>query len=188
MKMEELQSMYIDDELDLNGKILFVEKVHGDRRFKDQTVELLWQEKQLRTPPPGRVPEIVFPPQRRNGRGSRRRLLVLAGGLAAAALAFLAVWTHVPVPTEGHKITHRFVVYLPDAGQASIAGSFNGWRAIPLQKAGPEGYWEISLDLAPGEYRYSFILDDGRRVADPTVWARERDDFGSENSIVEVRL
>ena len=186
--MEELQSMYIDDELDLNGKIIFVEKVYGDRRFKDETVELLWQEKQLRTPPPDRVPEVVFPSKRRNGRGPRRRIFVLAGGLAAAVLAFLMVWTNGPGPTEGHKIAHRFVVYLPDAGQAAIAGSFNGWRAIPMQKAGRDGYWEISLDLEPGEYRYSFILDDGRRVADPTVWAREKDDFGTENSIVEVRL
>jgi hypothetical protein len=39
----------------------------GDRRFKDETVELLWQEKQLRTPPPDRVPEVVFPAKRRNG-------------------------------------------------------------------------------------------------------------------------
>ena len=186
--MEELQSMYIDDELDLNGKIIFVEKIYGDRRFKDETVELLWQEKQLRTPPPDRVPEVVFPAQRYRGRGLRRRVLVLVGGLAAAMLAFLMVWTNGPVPTNEPRIAHRFVVYLPDAGQAAIAGSFNGWQALPMQKAGPQGYWEISIDLAPGEYRYSFILDDGRRVADPTVWAREKDDFGAENSIVDVRL
>ncbi len=56
-----------------------------------------------------------------------------------------------------------------------------------MEKAGREGYWEIFLELQPGEHRYSFILDDRRRVADPTVWIREKDDFGSENSVLEVR-
>jgi len=185
---EELQSLYIDDELDLDGKIIFVEKVHGDRRYKDETVELLWQEKQLRTPPPVRVPEAVFPARNPPQRRRRGRLFVLAGGLAAALLAFLAIWTSLPLQREAHMIAHRFVVYLPDAAQADITGSFNGWRTMPMHKAGPQGYWEISLDLPPGEYRYSFILDGGRRVADPTVWAREKDDFGTENSILDVRL
>lgn len=185
---EELQSLYIDDELDLDGKIIFVEKIHGDRHYKDETVELLWQEKQLRNPPPVRVPEAVFPSINRPERRLRRRIIVLAGGLAAAVLAFLTIWTSLPLQTQAHRIAHRFVVYLPDAGQAAIAGSFNDWQTMPMHKAGPQGYWEISLDLPPGEYRYSFILDDGRRVADPTVWAREKDDFGTENSILDVRL
>ena len=46
----------------------------------------------------------------------------------------------------------------------------------------------LALDLQPGEYRYSFILDGSRRVADPTVWVREKDDFGAENSVLEVRV
>ena len=58
---EELISLYIDDELDLDEKVVFVEKVHGDRRFKDETVALLQQEKQLRAPVSDRVPEAVFP-------------------------------------------------------------------------------------------------------------------------------
>jgi 1,4-alpha-glucan branching enzyme len=80
------------------------------------------------------------------------------------------------------------VVYLPDATTAAIAGSFNDWQALPMLKAGTEDYWEIFLDLKPGEYRYSFILDGGRRVADPTVRSREKDDFGTENSVLEVRV
>jgi 1,4-alpha-glucan branching enzyme len=80
------------------------------------------------------------------------------------------------------------VVYLPDAASAAIAGSFNDWQSLPMLRAGTEGYWEISLDLKPGEYRYSFILDGGRRVADPTVRVREQDDFGTENSVLEVRV
>lgn len=185
---EELISMYIDDQLEFDDKIVFVEKIHDSSRFKDTAVELLWQEKQLRNPPADRVPEVVFPDSSMTSKGGRRRLSLFAGALAAVVLIFLIVRIPAPTPPATPKVPHRFVVYLPDAGTAAIVGSFNDWQALPMRKAGPEGYWEISLDLQPGEYRYSFILDGGRRVADPTVWVREKDDFGAENSVLEVRV
>ena len=46
---EELISLYIDDALDFDDKIVFVEKIHDSKRYKDDTVELLTQEKALRT-------------------------------------------------------------------------------------------------------------------------------------------
>ena len=184
---EELISMYIDDELDISEKILFVERVYGDRRFKQETVEMLWQEKQLRTPPPVRVPEIVFPTRQKTGPRPRGRIVAFAGALAAV-LVFFMVWTPAHFRQSGRTISHRFVVYLPDAEKAAIAGSFNGWQKLPMQKAGTEGYWDIVLDLPPGEHRYSFILGNGRRVADPTVRIREKDDFGTENSVLDVRI
>lgn len=186
--VEELISMYIDDELDLNEKILFVEKVHDNRRFKDETVELLWQEKQLRAPLPGRVPEVFFHGKRDPAPPAWRRCYALAGGLAATALVVFMLWTTLQLRQGDQKFPHRFVVYLPDTATAAITGSFNGWQSLPMQKAGLEGYWEILLDLPPGEHRYSFILDDGRRVADPTVQIREKDDFGTENSVLDVKI
>ncbi len=185
---EELISMYIDDELDFDDKIVFVEKIHGSSRFKNTAVELLWQEKQLRNPPTDRVPEIVLPDPTMAAKGGRRRWDLVAGALAAAVLVFLMIRVPGPTPPVPPKVTHRFVVYLPDATTAAIAGSFNDWQALPMLKAGTEGYWEIFLDLKPGEYRYSFILDGGRWVADPTVRGREKDDFGTENSVLEVRV
>lgn len=185
---EDLISMYIDDELDFDDKIVFVEKIHGSSHFKNTAVELLWQEKQLRNPPTDWVPEVVLPDPTMAAKGERRRLGLVAVALAAAVLVFLMVRVPGPTPPATPKVPHRFVVYLPDAGTAAIVGSFNDWQALPMRKAGPEGYWEISLDLQPGEYRYSFILDGSRRVADPTVWVREKDDFGAENSVLEVRV
>ena len=43
-----LISSYIDDELDLDEKIEFVEAVHEKADFKDETVDLLHQEKLVR--------------------------------------------------------------------------------------------------------------------------------------------
>ena len=44
-----LISSYIDDELDLDEKIEFVETVHEQMAFKDEAVGLLQQEKQIRS-------------------------------------------------------------------------------------------------------------------------------------------
>ena len=44
-----LISLYIDNELDLDEKIEFVEAVHNDVSLKDEAVDLLTQEKRLRS-------------------------------------------------------------------------------------------------------------------------------------------
>jgi hypothetical protein len=184
---EELISMYIDDALDLDDKIVFVETVHASQHFKDDAVSLLQQEKQLRTPAWDRIPEVAFPLKPQTAQRRRRPWAVVASALAAAALVFFFIWTPAPLPPIDRNVAHRFVVYQPDVETVAITGSFNNWQTLPMEKTGPEGYWEISLELRPGEHRYSFLLDDKRRVADPTVMVRELDDFGSQNSVLDVR-
>ena len=49
--MDYLSSMYIDNELDLDEKVVFVDKVHSDPPFYRDTRALLLQEKLLRMPP-----------------------------------------------------------------------------------------------------------------------------------------
>ena len=89
-----------------------------------------------------------------------------------------------PLP-QGHDY-FRFVLYQPDAHTAAIVGSFNHWKAVSMNPAGTAGYWEVTLDLPPGEYRYGFLLDGRRHIADPTREAREPDDFGGDNSILRI--
>ena len=49
--MDYLSSMYIDNEMDLDEKSQFVEKIHSDQSFYVQTLELLKQEQELRKMP-----------------------------------------------------------------------------------------------------------------------------------------
>jgi hypothetical protein len=53
---------------------------------------------------------------------------------------------------------------------------------------GDSGYWEVTLNLPAGEHRFSYILEGKQRLSDPTIMTRELDDFGGENSILEVKL
>jgi 1,4-alpha-glucan branching enzyme len=89
-----------------------------------------------------------------------------------------------PILTEPAE--HRFVLYLPQANQAEIVGTFTDWNPVPMQKIGASGYWSLTLKVPRGEHRYSYLVEDGNRLVDPTVVAREHDDFGGENSVIIV--
>ena len=89
---------------------------------------------------------------------------------------------------EDLSVPHRFVVYRPDAQQLAITGNFTEWKTVSMKRTGPGGYWEVTLKLPKGEYRYAYILDGHQQLADPTVQAREQDDFGGENSVLRIDI
>ena len=80
------------------------------------------------------------------------------------------------------------MVYLPESSQARIVGTFTGWKPVPMERVGASGYWTLTLPVATGEQRYSYLIDDGKQIPDPTVAAREQDDFGGENSVIEIQV
>jgi hypothetical protein len=182
MMKDYLISMFIDDELDLDDKIVFVETVSDNRPFKEETVALLQQEKTIRLPVVDRVPAVIIASKKFQWGSFWRPAGLFTAGLAAAVLIVFFL-----LPAKQRLSTaHRFVIYQPGAKQVAITGSFTKWKAVPMKKTGSSGYWEITLDLPVGEYRYSYILEGNRQLADPTVLTREKDDFGGENSVLEV--
>ena len=183
--MEFLISMFIDDELDIDDKIEFVEKVHGDKVFQDEVVELLGQEKLIRSEVVDRVPSIKVKGKKRFAFFPLLRpVSLLASALAVAVIIFfLAIPTQVTTSTP-----YRFVIYRPDVRQAEITGSFTEWRKIPMKRIGSSGYFELSLYLPPGEHQFTYILEGSQRFPDPTIPTREQDDFGGENTVLLVEL
>lgn len=178
----ELISLFIDDELDLDDKLSFVESVHAEAIIKNKTIELLNQEKMLRLDVVDCVPEVRFKEQRAWRFPHLRPIYPLAAALSMLLLFLIYSMPH----QENTKMPYRFVIYQPDATRVEIAGSFSGWRSIPLKKVGTEGYWETVQEVPPGEYRLCYIIEGDKRIPDPTMVAREKDDFGGENSILEV--
>ena len=86
------------------------------------------------------------------------------------------------------RTTHRFVLFQPDVSRVEITGSFLGWEAVPMRRSGASGYWEVVLEVPAGEHRLCYILEGDRRIPDPTIPIREKDDFGGENSILAVNM
>jgi len=180
-----LISSYIDDELDLDEKIEFVETVHENVSLKDETVDLLHQEKKLRIEVVDRVPAIELREKRRFFNPRWRPAAIFTAGLAAALLVMFFV---TPRQEQMILTTHRFVLYQPDVNQVEITGSFLDWEAVSMKKSGASGYWEAVLKLPAGEHRLCYILEGRRRIPDPTIPIREKDDFGGENSILAVNI
>ena len=180
-----LISSYIDDELDLDEKIEFVETVHDQPAFKDDTVDLLHQEKLVRGDVVENVPAVAFSEKRGFSIPFWRPAGMFAAGLAAALLVmfFVPGQQGLPAPT-----LHRFVLYQPDVKQVEITGSFLGWAAVPMKPSGTSGYWEAVLEVPAGEHRLCYIIEGRKRIPDPTIPIREKDDFGGENSILAVNM
>ena len=178
-------SMFMDNELALDEKIEFVKKVHKDEEFYHESMELLEQEKLIRSEPIARVPAVQFKERKSLFNIPVFKsfgLLASGGAVAAVILLFLFSLQESPIISS----PYRFIIYKPEVSKVEISGSFIEWEVLPLNRIGSSGYWEIELDVPQGEHRYTYILEGGEKVADPTMLTREQDDFGGVNSILIV--
>ena len=187
---DSLISLFIDDEMDLNEKIVFVETVHKSRSFTQETITLLEQEIVLRCAPAPMPASIQMELKEQRAFSWKppwhdwwRPMAGFAAAMLLVGFGFLLL-PRQPVPEL--QAEQRFVLYLPQASQAKIVGTFTDWNPLPMEKIGNSGYWSLSLKVSPGEHRYSYLVEEGTRMVDPTIAAREHDDFGGENSVIIV--
>jgi hypothetical protein len=124
------------------------------------------------------------------------------GGLAVAAglagLVFLGTLvrpaTRTIVPVEltvqaaaaGREAT-QFVLIAPGAKTVALVGDFNDWNvsATQLARQAGDGVWWVTVPLAPGRYRYAFVVDGTKWERDPSAPGAE-DEFGRPNSVVTI--
>jgi len=183
--------MYIDNELSLAEKIKLLEHSHSNREFVDTAVKYIEQEKMLRNALIHEAPEI----ETEFTKSKKVRLFSfhsIGWALAACLLLFFTFTFNSPknIPETVHDLTatvpHRFVIQQDGSKKVEITGSFVNWERLPLTPSGALGYWEISLEIPPGEHRYTFIIDGVSYLPDPTVVDQEPDGFGEINSILKI--
>jgi hypothetical protein len=82
----------------------------------------------------------------------------------------------------------QFVLVAPAARSVALVGDFTDWAldAVPLRRDSAAGVWEVTVPLAPGRYRYTFLVNGESWVADPAAPATGEDDFGRPSSIITV--
>lgn len=74
----------------------------------------------------------------------------------------------------------------PDARKVFIAGEFNNWRIDEESKMENEnGVWTKNISLAPGKYRYRFVVDNDW-IEDPTNPTKEMNPYGQMDSLLKV--
>lgn len=91
----------------------------------------------------------------------------------------------VPVGQTGkRKVT--FKVRAPTAKEVIVAGDFNNWdvHQYPMKKD-DEGFWRVTVQLAPGRYEYKLLID-GRWWEDITGVKSIQNPFGTLNKLLFV--
>ena len=73
------------------------------------------------------------------------------------------------------------------ASSVALAGDFNGWSTErdllrPLQ----DGSWELVLRLAPGRYRFRYLVDGDRWENDWYADEYAANEYGGDDSVVVV--
>jgi hypothetical protein len=183
--MNEIISMFIDDEMDLEDKINLISRIRHDKSFATETADLLQQEKRIRAQVVDRPPSFEFKPAFRWKQFLAPFCRPMPIAIATTVVVLTALFLFSLSPE--HVLHHnRFIIYQPNVNKVEITGSFTQWRRLPMKKLGDSGYWEIQLDLPEGEHRYTYILNGHETFADPTILAHERDDFGGQNSILNI--
>lgn len=91
-----------------------------------------------------------------------------AAGAATLDKADLDKLTHPAAAKLNTEIKFRnFFITIPGAKKVELQADFNSWGKNPLPlKAYAKGYFETSVALAAGEYKYVFVVD-GKDVLDP---------------------
>lgn len=82
----------------------------------------------------------------------------------------------------------RFMLVAPAATAVALVGDFNDWaaQATPMEGDVAEGLWVVTVPLAPGRYRYAFLVDGTTWVPDPGAPRAFDDDFGRPNSVLTI--
>jgi hypothetical protein len=78
-----------------------------------------------------------------------------------------------------------FTVEAPNAFEVQIAGDFNNWTPEHTLMEPKGRVWRRVLQLAPGRYRYRFVID-GKWLADPLNPLFEPSQFAGDDSVVVV--
>lgn len=76
-------------------------------------------------------------------------------------------------------------VRAPAARTVELTGDFTGWTAVALTAAA-DGWWILTVSLAPGSYEMSVRIDGGAWLVPSDLPAR-RDEFGGVSAILTVR-
>ena len=74
----------------------------------------------------------------------------------------------------------------PDAREVFLVGDFNNWNHRADRMTKRQGEFRKSKRLAPGEYSYKFLVD-GEWHTDPSAARQTPNEFGTLNSVIEVR-
>jgi hypothetical protein len=113
--------------------------------------------------------------------------LLVVGAISRKPSAVRAVSRQPSAVSGDAAASVTFVFVAPQARSVALAGDFNDWDAARvLLRREASGLWTVDVPLTPGRYRYVFVVDGRRFVADPAAPRAVGDDFGTPTSVVTI--
>ncbi len=83
--------------------------------------------------------------------------------------------------------TAEFAYFRPGASSVALAGDFNGWQTDSHQlENNGDGWWKMNVKLAPGEYRFKYIVDGTMWEADFAAYGVEMSKIGGWTSVLYI--
>jgi len=113
-----------------------------------------------------------------------RRWPWLAAAAVLGAILVARPWT--AGNNTAASSAFQFVLVAPQASTVALVGDFNDWDPArsPMQTA--QGVWATTVPLAPGRYRYAFLVNGVEWRADPGAPRVRDDEFGTPSSVITV--
>lgn len=87
---------------------------------------------------------------------------------------------------EQEQVWVRFVYIDENAESIEVAGDFNGWEPVALdkQEVNGEQVWTGLVSMNRGEHRYMFVKDGEKWLTDPMAPVQREDGFGNKNAVI----
>jgi hypothetical protein len=135
-----------------------------------------------------RVAALRSPHRSREHPPTARHWLPAAVSALAVCLVVLTVYvfrSHTPL--EAPHVQVELKLAGEKARTVAVVGDFNGWDAVTMKK-GEDGVWRTRLSLPPGRYRYAFVVDRDKWVADPQSATVVESGYGGADSVLDISL
>ncbi|HKC11535.1 MAG TPA: hypothetical protein VKI41_05715 [Vicinamibacteria bacterium] len=109
------------------------------------------------------------------------------GALAVSLVVLSAYVFRSRPPLEPPHVQVELKLAGEKARTVAVAGDFNGWDAVTMKKD-EDGVWRTRLSLPPGRYRYAFVVDKEKWVADPHSATVVESGYGGADSVLDISL
>ncbi len=92
------------------------------------------------------------------------------------------------VSSGAEEVMLRFVYIDEKANSVAVAGDFNNWEPVELEKKTLNGetVWTGLVSMSRGEHNYMFVKDGKKWVTDPLAPVQRDDGFGNKNAVIYI--
>lgn len=125
-------------------------------------------------------------PGRRWPWGGLGRWGAVAAAAVLGAILIARPWGRGGSSHESALDAFQFVLVAPQASTVALVGDFNDWDPARSPMRTAQGVWATTVPLAPGRYRYAFLVNGVEWRADPGAPAARDDEFGTPSSVITV--